>query len=77
MSTIIFITSTDPGADYFIRFKAADRASFSLLVESLKSFIRADQRTFVPELKEWLIRREAEHSLRRWLPLSGPAHRRG
>lgn len=67
INPIIFITSTDHGAGYFVRFKATDRTTFSLTVESLKSFVRADQRAFVPELKEWFVRREAEHSLRRWL----------
>jgi hypothetical protein len=49
-----------------VRFSSDDAGAFRLAIESLKSFIRPDCRTYNPRLKQWRVSSEAAFSLQRW-----------
>ncbi len=52
---------------YLVRFRGDDPQLFRLCVDTLKSYIRQDLRSYDPVVKFWRIDEDAELSFRKWI----------
>ena len=52
---------------FHIKLQSDDQGAFRLAIETLKSFVRADYRSYHPPTKKWSVDEGAANSLFRWL----------
>ncbi len=63
--TTIFVAKTYSG--FHIRLKSDNPHAFRLSIDSLKSAIAPDQRSYNPATREWFVDEDATDRMRRWL----------
>ena len=64
MITILITPETD---GHFVKVQSDDPSDFQTAIDTLKSFIPAHRRKYVPRLRQWFIAQEAEEATGRWL----------
>jgi hypothetical protein len=62
---IIFVAQD--AYSYSVKIKSDDPADFNLAINTLKSYISPDARTFDPQAKQWNIAKDADEMFQRWL----------
>ena len=63
--TTVYIARTYSG--FHVKLKSDDPQAFRLCIDTLKSSIAPDQRSYNPTTREWFVDEDATDRMRRWL----------